>query len=103
MGGTIPEVGIAEGNVTRSQRYLRPDIRQNNMRRNSEKATMINGGDRAMLAGVLTTARSLCIAISRHCNVMPAWNGMVSCGRWLRSGMMNGVLSREGPLLAERV
>src|SRR5579884_1034505 len=59
---SVPEVGVAESDVTGSLGNLGTDICQHNFARDGKEATTIDRRDRTMQAGMFATACRLSIA-----------------------------------------
>src|SRR5579859_6828917 len=60
--GAIPEIGVAEGDMLCSLGNLRSNVSEHNSCWNSEETTLVDRGDGAMQAGMLTAACSFCVA-----------------------------------------
>ena len=62
MGGTIEEVGIAEGDVLGAGRDLARDVLQHDVRLHDEEPAAVDRDDRAVAAEMLAAAAGLGVA-----------------------------------------
>src|SRR5687768_15681311 len=62
VGGTVEEIGIAEGDVLRSGRHLTRDVLQYDVRLHDEEPAAVDRDDRAVSAKMLATAARLGVA-----------------------------------------